>query len=160
MQSRNLLYILACLSFSIICGAAVYEHVAVWPNAFASLPKSLTSFQGEYALNSGPFWMMIHPVTMVLLIIALIVSWKTQRKKHVFYSLIVYVAILATTFAWFVPELLDLVNTPYSNAYDASLTSRGSRWEILSIIRGVVLFATAIFLYMGLTKPAAKHVAA
>ncbi len=160
MQSRNLLYILACLSFSIICGAAVYEHVAVWPNAFASLPKSLTAFQGEYALNSGPFWMMIHPVTMVLFIIALIVSWKTQRKKHVLYSLIVYVAILATTFAWFVPELLDLVNTPYSDTYDESLTSRGSRWEILSIIRGVVLFATAIFLYMGLTKPAVKHVAA
>jgi hypothetical protein len=160
MHPRNLFYILTCLSFSIICGAAVYEHVVVWPNAFASLPRSLSAFQGEYALNSAPFWMMIHPVTMMLFIIALIVSWKTQRKKHVLYPLIVYVAILSTTFAWFVPELLDLVNTPYSNTHDASLTSRGSRWETLSIIRGVVLFATAIFLYIGLTKPAAKHATA
>jgi small neutral amino acid transporter SnatA (MarC family) len=104
--------------------------------------------------------MMIHPVTMVLFIIALIVSWRTERKKHVLYSLIVYVVILATTFAWFVPELLSLINTPYSDTYDASLTSRGSRWEILSIIRGIVLFVTAIFLYMGLTKSAVKHVTA
>lgn len=160
MQPKNLFYILLCLSFSLICGAAVYEHVVVWPNAFASLPRSLSAFQGEYALNSAPFWMMIHPVTMVLFIIALIVSWRTERKKHVLYSLIVYVVILATTFTWFVPELLDLVNTPYSDTYDASLTSRGSRWETLSIIRGIVLFVTAIFLYMGLTKPAVKHAAA
>lgn len=160
MQSKNFIYILLCLSFSLICGAAVYEHVVIWPKAFAAIPASLAAFQGEYAMNNGLFWQMIHPITLVLFIIAMVTNWKTDRKKNVLYSFIVYAIILATTFAWFVPELLDLVHTPYSNTTDESLTSRGSRWETLSIIRGIVLFATAIFLYMGLTKPGVNHAAA
>ncbi len=160
MQPKNLIYILLCLSFSLICGAAVYEHVVIWPKAFAAIPASLTAFQGEYAMNNGLFWMMIHPITLVLFIIALIISWKTDRKKNVLFPFITYILILATTFAWFVPELLDLVNTAYSNTIDETLTARGSRWEILSIIRAAILFACAIFLYMGLTKPAVKNAAA
>lgn len=157
MQSKNISYILACLSFSVILGAAVYEHVAVWPNAFSSLPASLTMFQGNTSLNSAPFWMSIHPVTLVLLVIALILSWKTERKKHVLYTLVVYALVLVSTFTWFVPELLSLINAPYSNTVDESLTSRGSRWEVLSLIRGVILFGVAIFLYLGLTKPASTQ---
>jgi hypothetical protein len=159
MQPRNLVYILTCLSFSVICGAAVYEHVALWPNAFDKLPASLTAFQGEYALNSAPFWMSIHPITLVLFIIAGIMHWKTERKRHLLYPLISYLAVLTATFIYFVPELLGLIGSPYSNTYDEALTARASRWEILSIARGVLLFATAVYLYLGLTKPATKHVA-
>lgn len=159
MQSKNILYILACLSFSVILGAAVYEHTAVWPNAYAKMPASLTMFQGEYALDSSIFWMSIHPVTLVLFIITLIINWRTARRKNVLYSLIVYALILVVTSIWFVPELMDLVHSPYSNTLDEPLTARGSRWEMLSIIRAIVLFATAIFLYLGLTKPAEKDAA-
>jgi hypothetical protein len=156
MTTRNLIYILTCLSFSAICGAAVYEHVVIWPKAFASIPASLTAFQGGHGLDNGSFWKMIHPITLVLFITAVILSWKTERKKHVLVPFIIYIGILATTFAWFVPELLDLIHTPFNNSHDETLTSRGSRWETLSIIRGIVLLACAIFLYLGLTKPAAK----
>ncbi|MCE3281267.1 MAG: hypothetical protein K0Q66_4 [Chitinophagaceae bacterium] len=159
MQSRNLVYILTCLSFSVICGAAVYEHVAVWPKAFAKLPASLSSFQGEHAFNNGIFWMMIHPITLVLFIIATIMHWKTDRKKHLLYPLIAYAVVLVVTSVYFVPELLSILGTAYSNTYDASLTARGSQWELLSIIRAVLLFATAVFLYLGLTKPATRNVA-
>jgi hypothetical protein len=160
MQPKNLIYILICLSFSLICGAAVYEHVVIWPRAFAAIPVSLTAFQGEHALDNGNFWKFIHPITLVLFIIAIAMNWKTDRKKNVLIPFIIYVLILVSTFAWFLPELMELVHTPYSNTNDEALTSRGSRWEVLSIIRAVVLFATAIFLYVGLTKPAVKHATA
>lgn len=153
MQSKNIIYALACLSFSIICGAATYEHLVVWPNAFAKIPASLTMFQGEHALNSATFWPMIHPVTLLLMAVALVLCWKTPRRKHLLYTLAIYAVVLTTTFIYFVPELLELIRTPYSNTVDEGLTSRGSRWETLSLVRGVVLFATAIFLYLGLTKP-------
>jgi hypothetical protein len=157
MQPRNLVYILTCLSFSVICGAAVYEHVALWPNAFKKLPASLTAFQGEYALNSAPFWMSIHPVTLVLFIIAGVMHWKTERKKHLLYPLLAYLAVLTVTFIYFVPELMSIIKTPYSNSYDEALNTRGSRWEILSIIRGIGLFLTAVYLYLGLTRPATRE---
>lgn len=152
MNPRNILYALACLSFSVIVGAAIYEHTALWPAAFSEPPKSLTVFQGPYRLNAALFWMFVHPVTLLLFVITLVVSWKTDRRKHVLVTLVGYVIILLATFSFFVPELLELTGATYSNTVDASLQSRGSRWITLSLIRAGVLIVLAINLLLGLTK--------
>jgi hypothetical protein len=150
-----MVYILTCLSFSVIIGAAVYEHTAVWPSAFSELPRSLTSLQGAYKLNSAPFWQSIHPITVVMFIVTFLISRKSERRKYVLIPLLLYFIILITTFSFFVPELLSLIGTPYANTLDEGLTSRASRWVNLSLIRMVILVAAAVFLYIGLTKPLA-----
>jgi len=152
MNSRNIFYALACLSFSVIVGAAVYEHVALWPAAFSEPPKSLSVFQGPYKLNPAPFWMSIHPVTLVFMVIALILSWKTSRRRNVLIPMTGYLIILLTTFTFFVPELLDLTGTPYSDTVDPSLQRRASLWVILSLVRGGTLIVLAIILLLGLAK--------
>jgi NADH:ubiquinone oxidoreductase subunit 6 (subunit J) len=152
MNFKNILYALACLSFSVIIGAAIYEHTALWPAAFSEPPRSLSVFQGPYRLDAASFWMSIHPVTLLLFVIALMVNWKTERRKPLLIAIIGYVVILITTFIYFVPELLELTGTPYSDSVDASLQSRGSRWITLSLIRGGVLIVLAMNLLLGLTK--------
>jgi hypothetical protein len=152
MKLRNILYALTCLSFSAIIGAAIYEHTALWPAAFSEPPKSLTVFQGPYRLNAAPFWQSIHPVTLLLFTITLIVSWRTQRRKFILIALAGYVLILAATFTYFVPELLDLTGTPYAETIDPSLQSRGSLWTNLSLVRGGVLIVLAMNLLIGLTE--------
>lgn len=152
MQLKNLVYLVTCLSFSLICGAAIYEHTVLWPPAFSRLPASLTVFQGEYKLNNGTFWMTIHPVTLTLLIIVTVLSWRTERKRYVLVPMITYIVVLVATFAYFVPELLGIIGTKWSDTYDETLTARGSRWVNLSIIRMIVLFGAALVLYTGLTK--------
>jgi hypothetical protein len=152
MNFRNILYALTCLSFSVILGAAIYEHTALWPTAFSEPPKSLSVFQGPYRLNSAMFWMSVHPVTLLLFVITLAVSWKTTRRKHVLIAMGGYVIVLLTTFTFFVPELVELTGTPYSDTVDASLQARGSRWITLSLIRGGVLIALAMVLLLGLTE--------
>lgn len=143
---------LSSLSFCVIIGAAIYEHTALWPAAFSTPPRSLTVFQGPYALNAAMFWMPIHPVTFLLLVVALILSWKTERKKFVMITVAGYAAILLATFTFFVPELIDLTGTPYSETSDHSLQVRGNRWIVLSIVRAGVLIGLAITLLTGLTK--------
>ena len=69
MNSKNIFYILACISYCLIIGAAVYEHIAVWPVAFSEPPRSLTMFQGNYAIEPALVWKFIHPVTLTLFII-------------------------------------------------------------------------------------------
>jgi hypothetical protein len=156
MNLRNLVYIMTCLSFSVIIGAAVYEHIAVWPSAFCELPRSLTLFQGAYKLNSAPFWQSVHPVTLILFIGTLIASWKSERRKYVLVPLVAYILILVATFSFFVPELLSLMATPYSDTIDEGLTHRANTWVNLSLARMVILFAAAVLLYMGLTIPVAR----
>lgn len=152
MNFRNILYALACLSFSVIVGAAIYEHTALWPAAFSEPPKSLSVFQGPYRLNAAAFWMPVHPVTLLLLVITLVVSWKTKRRKHLLITMAGYVLILLATFSFFVPELLELTGTAYSDTVDPSLQARGSRWITLSLVRGGILIVLAINLLLGLTE--------
>ncbi|HOZ83507.1 MAG TPA: hypothetical protein PLU85_02065 [Bacteroidia bacterium] len=149
---KNLIYALLCLSFSIIVGGSLFEHIAVWPNAFAAPPKSLTMFQGEYAFNPEPFWKSIHPVTLILFIITLIISWNTTRKKNVLIAFMGYVVILIATFIYYLPELKDLIATPFADLINQDLVQRGARWQTLSLFRTALAIILALILYFGLSK--------
>ena len=150
---RTLLLILGSISFIIVIGGATYEHAAVVPAWSAAVPESLSMFQGKYGLAPGKFWIPVHPVTLVLLISALVANWKTQRRGYILVTLIGYALILATTFAYFVPELMAITQTAYSPTVDTDLTRRANLWEALSLVRLGFLFVLAITLLMGLSKP-------
>lgn len=144
------------MSFCLILGAAVYEHIAVWPIAYSEPPRSLTMFQGPYAIESAPFWKSIHPVTLLLLLITLGLNWRTERKKNILIPLIAYFLVLVLTFIYFVPELFSLTQAPYADTVDAALQKRGSRWITLSLIRAAVLVVSAFILLSGLIRSEKK----
>ncbi|PSR52371.1 hypothetical protein AHMF7605_01945 [Adhaeribacter arboris] len=156
MNVKDLAYSFACLSFAVVIGAAVYEHLAVVPQWSAAPPASLSMFQGQYGLNAGAFWQLIHPITLLLFITALILSWKTERRKSMLITLSGYFIILIITAIYFVPELLAITGTAFSETVDAALTKRAQLWELLSQIRLVVLVVLSQVLFLGLTKAAAK----
>ena len=59
-MKKDIIYSIACLSFAIIIGGAVYEHLNVVPQWSAAPPVSLSMFQGEYGLKPDLFWKIIH----------------------------------------------------------------------------------------------------
>lgn len=152
MKIKNIVYILSCLAFCSIIGAAIFEHLAVWPNAYAAPPKSLSMFQGEYGIDPANFWRRVHPVTLLLFIATTILFWKSQRRKHVLVTFGGYLALMIFTGTYFVPELIDIISTPFSQEVSNDLVARGKRWEVLSIIRLLVLIALAVYYMLGLTK--------
>lgn len=156
MHVRNLLLSLACLSFIIVIGGAVYEHIAVVPRWAVAPPSSLAMFQGPYGLNPAPFWQIIHPVTLVFFIAALVANWKTQRRKFILITFSGYILVLVITAFYFVPELLSITGTPFSDTSDPDLTRRASNWETFSLIRLTFLIGLAITLLTSLTKSAVK----
>ncbi len=153
MYFKNLLYALACLSLSVVIGAAVYEHLVFVPQWSAAPPASLSMLQGTYGLKPEAFWMPIHPVTLLLLITSLVLSWKSARRKNILITLGGYVLLLAITAIYFVPELLAITGAPFSNTIDPDLTARAAQWETLSLVRLALLVYLSITLYLGLTKP-------
>ncbi|HEX6125362.1 MAG TPA: hypothetical protein VFZ23_08305 [Pyrinomonadaceae bacterium] len=150
---RTVLLILGCISFIIVIGGATYEHAAVVPQWTAAVPASLSMFQGEYGLRSANFWIPVHPVTMALLVAALVTNWRTTRRNYIITTIAGYAIILAATFVYFVPELMSLVQTAYSSSVDSELTHRANTWEFLSIVRLGCLIVLAVILLMGLSKP-------
>lgn len=149
--------ILACISFIVVIGGAVYEHAAIVPVWTKAIPASLTMFQGEYAIAPAVFWQAIHPVTLLLFVAALILNWKTPRRNHIVASFAGYVLVLAITFAFFVPELLELTQTAYTPTIDAARTARGHAWEFYSLMRLAFLIVLAITLLFGLSKCVEKR---
>ena len=152
MKIANILLILATMSFIIIIGGAVYEHLAVVPSWSAAPPSSLAIFHLEYPLTAQYFWMGVHPVTILLLIGALITNWHTLRRINILTSLIGYAIILVITSIYFVPELMDFMGTPASDSVDQSMVSRASMWEILSLVRLGFLLIIGYLLLSALTK--------
>lgn len=152
MNSRNIFYVLACISYCLIIGAGVYEHFSVWPVAFSEPPKSLMMFQGGYALQSEVFWKLVHPFTIGLMLVTLGLNWKTERKKHILIALGTYITALIVTFIYYVPELLSITGTPFAATVDEGLRERGSLWITLSEIRLGFIFVSAFILILRLTK--------
>ena len=149
---RDWAYVLLCVSFSLVLGAGVYEHLAVWPYAYAAPPASLSMFQGAYGLNGGAFWAKIHPVTLLLFVVVAVLTWRTPRRLHVLVPLLGYIVILAVTSTYFVPELLAINATPYRDAVDPELLARSLRWERLSLVRLFVAVPLVLYLVVGLAK--------
>jgi len=152
MNFKNIIYAFACLSFAVVVGAAIYEHIAVVPRWSAAPPASLSMFQGTYGLNPTPFWIAIHPVTLLLLAAAIILFRKTGAKVYLLITSVGYVIVLIITFAYFVPELIAITGTPYSEYIDDSLIKRAKQWEILSLVRLSFLIILAVAAFLGLTK--------
>ncbi len=153
---RDFIYAALCLSFSLIIGAGIFEHCAVWPHAYAAPPASLSMFQGEYSLSPGVFWSFIHPLTLLLFIVVAVLSHKTPRRPNVWIAFSGYLIILVVTSLYFVPELISITSTPFSVEVDAGLQARGARWINLSMIRSFCLMGLAIFLFLGLRKSGDK----
>ena len=135
-------------------GGATYEHVAVVPVWTSAVPASLQMFQGEYGLAPWNFWIPVHPITVSLLVIALIANRRTPRRNFIIVGLAGYLGILAITFTYFVPELMSIIGTTYSQTVDVDLTRRAGLWETLSLVRLGFIFVIAIILLLGLSKQA------
>jgi hypothetical protein len=153
-MKNDLFYALTCLCFSIMIGGAVYEHLNVVPKWSAAPPLSLSMFHGDFGLKPEAFWILIHPVNILLFIITLVLHWKTARRKTVLSIFALYVVVLVITRMYFVPELISIITTPFSPAADPGLTQRASLWETLSLVRMGALLLMAVGLFLGLTKPA------
>jgi len=149
---RTLLLILASISFVVVIGGAVYEHLTSVPVWSSAVPASLAMFQGEYAITPFRFWIPIHPITMSLLLIAMILNWRTARRNFILVTIVGYALVLASTFLFFVPELMAITQSTYSNTVDAALTKRANTWEFLSLIRLGILLLLAVNLLWGLSK--------
>src|SRR5688572_615361 len=120
-MKKDIIYAISCLSFAIIIGGAVYEHLNVVPQWAAAPPVSLSMFQGEYGLKPDLFWKMIHPVTILLFTVTLIIHWKSDRRKPLSIVFISYAAILTITAIYFVPELISITTSTFTPVADPGL---------------------------------------
>lgn len=153
---KTIVLFLVIYLWATLLGGIVYEHIVLHPVYLSALPDSSVLVNGKYGLLQAKFWQMIHPILVTLLVVSFVLNWGWKvRRNLISVSVIIYAFVLISTFIYFVPELMQFQNSPnLPDVSPAEWFARGQRWQILSIVRGVVMFAGFLPLLFALTKPA------
>jgi hypothetical protein len=145
----------AIIIWGILLGGIVYSHIAFFPVYLSDLPNSAVVVNGKYAINEAPFWMTVHPLLILSLIIAVALNWKFKaRRKLIALSFGIYIVALIVSAVYFVPELIAFAKSPESNLPASEWLARGHRWHNLSLVRGVWCFLGFVPLLIALSNSA------
>jgi hypothetical protein len=145
---------LTVILWGTLLGGIAYSHLVYFPVYLSALPDSAVVVNGPYGLHDAIFWLTIHPLLILSLIVALVLNWKSKsRRKLILITLGVYILVLVVTQIYFLPELRAFEQSPESKLSASEWVARGQRWQRLSWTRGVVMYAGILPLLLALTKP-------
>jgi hypothetical protein len=150
-NARRISLMVSIIFYGVLCGGIVYSHVVFFPTYLSALPNSASLVNGPYALHDENFWMMIHPLAILSLLLALALNWKIPaRRKLIAIPLALYLMAIVVTFLYFVAELRAFRASPRSGLSAAEWYARGQRWQHLSWIRGTILGLAMVPLLLAL----------
>jgi hypothetical protein len=144
---------LSVILWGVMAGGGIYAAMVYFPAYLSHLPESAVVVTGPYGLNEGIFWLSIHPLLILSLIISLISNWRfPPRRKLITLTFAVYVVVLIITQLYFLPELFAFARSSQSSLTSDEWQMRTNRWQLLNIVRGVVIFANFFPLLFALTR--------
>jgi hypothetical protein len=153
MNLKNVTLIALTASCLIQAGAQLFAVSMVASTVSEAPPRSFAMFQGEYGYNSSSFWDIVPSITFLLFIIALIINWKTQRKKLILVALTLFI-IGGIVAAFFVePLFAEMIRKGYSDQVDPALQAQAHRWYIFDWMVWTVSLAAGMMLLVALTRP-------
>lgn len=152
-NAKNIILFITITVWATLIGAVTYSHVAFFPAFLHHLPDSTNLLRGPYGIHDEKFWMTIHPVLIVCLLVSLIINRKLkERRTLILVPFCIYVVVLIITFLYFVPELQAFAKSDQSGIPAEEWLQRGTKWEQLSWVRGTFLYAGFVFLLNALVK--------
>jgi len=145
---------LSVVLWGALLGGIAYSHLVFIPVFMSGLPDSAIVVNGPYAIHEEAFWMKIHPLLVLSVIVTLALNWKMKaRRKLIGLSLAVYVPVLIVTGLYFIPELMDFANSANIPLSREEWSVRTDRWIMLSLIRGALMFVAIVPILLALVKP-------
>lgn len=149
---------LTIILWGTLLGGIVYSHIVYFPVYLSALPDSAVVVTGPYGLNDAQFWLTVHTLLILSLIVALMLNWRFKpRRKLILITCVVYLVVLAVTQIYFLPELNAFDASAQSNVSPAEWLARGQRWQRLSWIRGTVCYLAILPLLLAVTAPAGSQ---
>lgn len=154
LRLNTVALMLSIILWGTLLGGIAYSHLVYFPVYLSDLPGSAVLVNGPYALNEGRFWMTIHPLLILSLLVTLALNWRVKpRRKLIAVSFIAYLVVIAVSALYFVPELFAFARSPQSGVAAAEWSARAHRWEVLSWLRGAICYAFFVPLLLALAKP-------
>jgi len=137
------------LFMSFLIGATVYQMMVVVPAFSRDIPNGMTEFARGH-VQTKTFWTSpIMPIGFVITILALILNWKTPRKKWLLLSVALSVLGEVLTIIFVFPQLKIMGLLDGNSSTDTTLlTSTIKRWIVFDQLRFFILAVPSFFLYL------------
>jgi hypothetical protein len=148
---------LAMLAVVVVCAGATYEHVVIVPSWTKEPPASVAMFHGPFAIHTELWWRVVHIPALSLALLAFALLAGHPRRRLVGLAALLYGSVMAVTLAWYVPELLSLIIDMNAPIPAAEWKQRADRWEIASLVRLGVMYATAALLVRAASAPSKQE---
>jgi len=142
------------ISFFILLGGGNYEAINVTPKLVSAPPKSLAMLQGSYGFFPVYFWIIFHPLTELLFVLALIFNWKVSpyRRKLLIIAFAGTILIRGVTMLYFAPETGVITAAPFSDTVDQSLVDRAQLWQSMNYIRLAAYYSIGVLLLFAVNR--------
>jgi hypothetical protein len=145
------------LFLSIICASgltmvSVYNTIVDAKSWGSDIPTSIQTAR-EYYRHVDPrqFYAIAGPVNLILILLTLILFWKDSVSLRLYFaaSLVLYVAILILTLAYFVPRDLILFTWSIPDHLEQIRTA-SVQWSYMNWLRSLLGLAGVLFSFKGL----------
>src|SRR5262245_53266670 len=94
----------AIIAWATVLGGIAYSNLVNIPPYLSHLPESNKLITGPYGIKDQNFWTLVHPVAVLITIVALALNWKNKsRRKYMVITLGIYVVALVATATYFIP---------------------------------------------------------
>lgn len=135
LRADQWLYVATALYF-VMNGAQLWETAIMVPAWAAGPPASLFFFKTAYGLDFKLFWMIVHSVHEVFLLIALFFNWRIrQRRNAMLLLLAVHISLRVWTLQYFAPTLMQFMAMDVKPVVDQGLLERATMWKNLNYLR-------------------------
>jgi hypothetical protein len=152
----NLALVAATVSSLLQAGAQLFAVAVVVGTVTEAPPRSLAMYSGEYGYDSGPFWEVMPTVTLALLLLALSVNWRTQRRRLLVGAVGAF--LLAGLFTVFVmgPLQAEVVSAGFADSVDPALAARAARWHAFDWVSWALTLVPGVLLVLALGSPSTE----
>lgn len=152
----KLALVAATISSLLQAGAQLFAVAVVVGTVTEAPPRSLAMYSGEYGYDSGPFWEVMPTVTLALLLLALSINWRTQRRRLLVGAVVAF--LLAGLFTVFVtgPLQAEVVSTGFADSVDPALAARAARWHAFDWISWALTLVPGVLLVLALGSPSTE----
>ena len=152
-MKRIVLYATIALSSGLFF-TNIYNSIVNAANWESDIPQSITAAKDFFVVaNPGTFFGIIDPTNMLLIVVALILFWKTSSSIRLFLgiSLLCYVSSMILTFTYFYP-LNEVMFLSEQLPSTETLRNVASEWGRMNWVRSLIWLAGLVCTFLALDK--------
>jgi hypothetical protein len=153
LSLANLSLLAATVSALLQAGAQLFAVAVIVGTVTEAPPRSLAMYSGEYGYDSGPFWEVMPTVTLALLLLALVLNWRTRRRRLLVSAVGAF--LVAGLFAAFVmgPLQAEVVSAGFADSVHPALAARAARWHAFDWVSWALTLVPGLLLVLAISSP-------